>query len=321
MPDYELMIKNKNTAYYPPIIEPITFTEEMDGSPSKLEFTVIKGAKLSFQEGDMVTLRVNGKNYFKGYVFTKSRDKDHHIGVTAYDQIRYLKNKDIRIFENMKASDIFKSIVRTQGLRLGRVDDTRFRIKSYIGKDKSFMDMIYENLDTTVQNTQRKYIIYDSFGRLNLRNIDNLEVDSFILTDTNAENLDYTSSIDEEVYNKIILTYEDEDTKKREFFIAKDDSNVGRWGLLQYFEEIENRDIGQIKANTLLELHNRKKRSLDVKGIKGNLDIRAGFRVLTMLNLGDIILQNYLIVESLTMEFSGGQISMDLKLIGGGFSA
>ena len=48
---------------------------------------------------------------FKGFVFKKSRDEDvRNIKVTAYDQLRYLKNKDSKVFENVTSSQILAQL-------------------------------------------------------------------------------------------------------------------------------------------------------------------------------------------------------------------
>lgn len=313
------MIINRGKPYFPKVIEPIKFEDELSGSPSKLTFEVVKVEKLDFQEGNLVTLKVDGRPVFKGYVFTKKRDKEHHIKVTCYDQIRYLKNKDTKVFENMKSSDIFKNIVNHNNLKLGDVDDTGFNIKSYVGDDVSYIDMIYETLDTTMTNTNKKYVMYDDFGKLCLKDIDNMKIENFIISEDNMENFDYESSIDEDVYNQVKLVYRNEDSGKQEVFMAKDSFNINKWGLLQYYEVIDNNDIGKVKADILLELYNRKGRRLSLKGVRGNLDVRAGYRVMTFLNVGDIILQKYLIVESVKFEFTQNHFTMDIEVMGGGF--
>lgn len=80
-------------------------TLERKGTPGKLEFTVVKGPGLNFAEGDPVKLTVNGTAMFYGFVFKKMRDKGGTIDVVAYDQLRYLKNKDTITEEGLKASD------------------------------------------------------------------------------------------------------------------------------------------------------------------------------------------------------------------------
>lgn len=90
----ELYIQNGNKLFQPLIEDGVVWETERKGSPGKLTFTVIKDNIINFQEGNPVMLKVDGKNIFFGFVFKKTRDKNHHIKVIAYDQLRYLKNKD-----------------------------------------------------------------------------------------------------------------------------------------------------------------------------------------------------------------------------------
>lgn len=319
MNDYELIIINRGNIYFPSIIEPVNWEDEIKGNPSKLTFTVVKGDKSNFQEGNIVRFKYKGNEIFFGYVFTKKRDKQHHIEVTAYDQMRYLKNKDTLVFENKSPSDILKQVADINQISLGSVDNIDYKLESFIQEDKSYMDMIYNSLDIVLTEQMKMYILYDDFGNLALRDIEDLIIDDFILTDANMENFDYSSSIDEETYNQINLAFDNEETGKRERYIAKDSGNIDRWGLLQYFESIDDSVNGELKADTLLELYNRKTRKLKLKGIEGNVKARAGFRIMIFLNLGDIILQNYLIIQSSKHRFEESNYTMDLVLMGGDF--
>ena len=320
--DYELMIINGDQAYFPAVIEPIVWEDELKGSPSKLTFTVIKGQKLNFQEGNSVRFKYNDEEIFFGFVFTKKRDREHHIEVTCYDQIRYLKNKDVRLFENKTASEILHQIKSIHpSIQLGDIDDTGLKIKSLLQDGDSYLDIIYKALDYTLTHRKKGYVLYDNFGKLCLRDIDKLKIDGFLISDENMENFDYTSSIDKDTYNQIKLVYENEETGKRKFYMTKDTNNINNWGLLQYYESIDENTNGKVKADVLLELLNRKTRNLTVKGVRGNPKIRGGFRVMVMLNVGDIIIQNYLIVNSVKHTFNESHHTMDITFIGGGFSA
>ena len=90
----ELFIQHGSTIQYPVVEEGAKLTLERKGTPGKLEFTVVKCAGLNFQEGDPVKLTVDGTPMFYGFVFKKKRDKGPTIDVVAFDQSRYLKNKD-----------------------------------------------------------------------------------------------------------------------------------------------------------------------------------------------------------------------------------
>lgn len=78
---------------------------------------------------------------------------------------------------------------------------------------------------------------------------------------------------------------------------------------------------GKLKADTLLKLFNRKTRNLKLTNVEGNHKARAGYRIITFLNLGDIIVKNYLIIESVKHKFEESNHTMDLVLIGGDFVA
>ena len=89
----ELLIQHGNSLFQPIVEDGIQWTTERAGSPSILKFTVIKDGVINFAEGDPVRLKVDGNEVFYGFVFTKKRSKGEGIEVTAYDQLRYFKNK------------------------------------------------------------------------------------------------------------------------------------------------------------------------------------------------------------------------------------
>ena len=133
----ELLIQHNSKLYQPIVKEGIQWTTERSGSPSMLKFTVIKDDVIAFQEGDPVRLKVDGKNVFFGFIFVKKRNKDHHIEVTAYDQLRYLKNKDTYVYENKTASQLIQMIANDFELNLGSVEPTKYVIPSRVEDDQS----------------------------------------------------------------------------------------------------------------------------------------------------------------------------------------
>lgn len=316
MSKYELIIINNGQVYSPPVIEPINFETQLKGSPSKLSFKVIKGAKLNFQEGNQVFLKEDGNEVFSGIVFTKSRDKKHHIEVTAYDQTRYFKNKDTLLFENMTATEIIKRVSILAGVKVGNLIDTRYKIKSLVCQNKSYFDMIQDALDLTIRQTGVYYIMYDKYGLLTLDNIENLEFEE-IFDENNIENFDYKSTIDDKTYNQIKLLYTSDEKGKTQVFFKQDKDSIKKWGTLQYFEEIDDNSIGETKANILLKLHNKKNRTLSFDTYKYIDGVRAGYRVGLYLNVGDIILQNKLLIKGCSVEYRESSIKTNLEVVGG----
>lgn len=144
---------------------------------------------------------------------------------------------------------------------------------------------------------------------------------NILIDSETGENYDYTSSIDGETYNKIKLAYENEESGKREIYIAQDGQRINDWGVLQYFETMRDNANGRAKADALLNLYNQKTRNLTIKNAFGDLGIRAGSSVAVMMDLGDISIKNYMMAEKVKHTFNNGLHTMDLTLRGGEFIA
>lgn len=317
----ELLIQNGSTIYYPVVEEGVSLTWERKGTPGKLEFTVIKDGVLNFQEGNPVKLTVNGTTMFYGFVFTKSRKANSvTIDVVAYDQLRYLKNKDTLTEEGLKASDLLKRLAGDFRLNLGTVEDTGYTIETIVEENQTLFDMIQNALDETLMNTKQLFVLYDDVGKLSLKNINSMKLNLLIDEET-GENFNYESSIDEQTYNKIKLAFNNEKTGKRELFIAQDGEKMNQWGVLQYFEEVQTKTGASAKANALLKLYDQKTRHLTIQNALGDVRVRAGNAVVVALNLGDIITNNFMVVNRVTHTFRDNEHRMELDLIGGEFIA
>ena len=316
----ELKIQNGSTMYQPCIEDEITWETSRKGVPGKLEFSVVKDEIISFQEGNLVQLMVDNKNVFKGYVFTKKRSSDQIIKVTAYDQLRYLKNKDTQVFENRTASQIIKELAGKFKLLTGAIEDTGYVIATRVEDNKTLMDMIQSALDITLQNRNKMYVLFDDFGAISLKSIESMKLDVLIEKST-AEDFDYTSSIDSNTYNFIKLAYDNDKTKKREIYEAIDSKNIAAWGLLQYYEKVNQNTNAKAKADGLLKLYNKKTRNLSVSNAIGDIRVRGGCLIPIWLELGDITVQNYMLVETVKHTFKSNEHYMDITLKGGDFVA
>lgn len=314
----ELYIRNGDKLYEPIIEDGVTWETERKGSPGKLTFTVVKDNIISFQEGNHVILKVDDEEIFYGFVFKKTRDKNHNIKVTAYDQLRYLKNKDTIIYKNITASTLIKMIAEDYKLQLGTIEDTAFIISERKEENSTLFDIILTALELTVTNKKVLYVLYDDFGKLTLKSLANMKT-TVLISEETGENFDYTSSIDDNTYNQIKIQYDNDKTGKKETFIAKDSSHINDWGLLQYYDTVKNVENAQSKTDALLDLYNAKTRNLKIKNAFGNTEVRAGKMVVVVLNLGDIEVGNYFLVETCKHTFKNSEHFMDLTLRGGEF--
>lgn len=316
----QLLTYTQNAVYEPCTEEGIELTSERRGTPAKLVFKVLKDKGYPMFEGQAVTLKINDKQLFYGYIFSKSRDKDQRITYTCYDQLRYFKNKDTYVYIGLTASQLLQKICSDFNLRAGNIADTEYVITQRIENNKTLFDVIQNALDATMMNTRQIYCLYDSFGSIALSNISDMKV-PLVIDEETGQNFDYKSSIDEQTYNKIKLTFDNKETGKKEFFIAQDSNNINQWGILQYIDTLQEGENGSEKMNQLLSYYNRKSRTLTIKDAWGDIRIRAGASPIISLKLGDITVKNFMLCEKVTHRFSNNIHTMDLTLIGGDFIA
>ena len=313
---YEIMIQNRQTVMLPVLEGDITVEWERRGHPGVMKFNVVNDEALSFSEGDAVRLRVNGKNMFYGYVFTKSRNAPGDvISVTAYDQMRYLKNRGTLAYTG-QYSALLMRIANDYNLVLGDVADTGHTIPNRI-EETTLMDMLMTAMEITVKETGDLFVLYDDFGRLMLQNLDDMRLPIMIDHDT-ISGYRYTSSIDEDTYNRIVLALDNDTTGARELYITNSDFTQSRWGILQHYDNVNDvtPQVLRERGKVLLESLNRKTRRLRLEGCFGDIRVRGGSSVAINMGLGDLLVRNFMVVERVKHTFSNGSHLMDLVVVG-----
>ena len=317
MAKIELYIYNnaQKKMYSPILKDKITWTTERKGVAGKLTFTVVKDTKIDFSEGDAVTFKYNDQNIFYGFVFSKSRDKEHHISVVAYDQLRYLKNKHTYVYENKTANELVSMIANDFLLKTGELDNTKYKIPTRIEDNSTLFDTIQNALNDTLLNSGKMFVLYDDFGKLALKNVENMIIpNDFIISDNTAQNFSYKTSIDSQTYNRIQLYIDDKETNKREFSVAQDVETIKKWGILQLTEKLNDNENGKAKAEAILKLYNLPQRTLSINDVFGDVRARAGSSAYTTLNLGDITINGYMLIEKAQHNFENGNYTMTLDL-------
>ncbi len=316
--DIRLVIAHWEDFYEPVVLDGITWEIERRGTPSKLEFTIVMDDILEFCEGNSVRLYYKGVGIFYGYIFQKKRDKENHIKIVAYDQLRYFKNKDTYVYSNKTASELVKMLAKDFKLKYNVIEDTKYKI-SRVEENKTLFDMVLTALDDTLREKKEMYVLYDDFGRITLKNVASMKLDTVMNNDV-IEDFDYNSSIDSDTYTKIKLVRDNEESGKRDVYIAQDSAHMRSWGILQMFDTVDkNMSEAEIKqkCDILLKLYNKKTKSLSLKNVLGDIRVRAGCLVPVFLNLGDIELQNYMLVEKVKHTFENNSHFMDLTLVDG----
>lgn len=312
-------IQNGQTVYEPAVKGNITWETQRKGQPGKCSFSILLDGKLKIEEGNAVRLDVNGKPVFFGFIFERSWSRDGEVKVTAYDQLRYLKNKDSYNYENKTAGEVIQMIAGDFNLQTGTLEDTGYPIPSRNEPDTALFDIILNALDLTMMATGKMFVLYDDVGKLTLRNVEDMKL-NVMIDDETAQDYDFTVSIDKDTYNQIKLFRDNDDTKKRDVFMTKHTENINKWGVLQMSESLDKGVDGQKVAETYLGLYNRPSKSLSIKKAFGDIKVRAGCLIPVFLDVKDMQLRNYLLVEAVTHSIDKGVHTMDLTLKGAGIS-
>jgi hypothetical protein len=309
-----LYIQNGETVYEPVVQGSITWETQRKGQPGKCTFTLIPDDILKIEEGNALRLDVDGTPVFFGFIFERSWNSDGLVKVSAYDQLRYLKNKDSYNYVDLTAGEVIKMIAGDYNLEVGELEDTGEKIIRN-EKDKTLFDIITTNMDIAMMHKKKIFVFYDNAGKLTLKDAENMKL-NVVIDNKTALDYDYKISIDSNTYNQIKLYREDKNTKKREVFLTKSSENINKWGILQKDESIDEGADGQSIAENYLNIYNRPSKSLSIKDAFGDIRVRAGCLLPVFLDTKDTVLKNYLLVESVTHKIDTGTHTMDLTLKG-----
>jgi hypothetical protein len=291
------------------------WTTKRTGTPAKLELTMLKDTAVDWSEGGIVTLRDSENGLFYGYVFRISTSQEDTVEITAYDQTRYLKNKETYVFQGVRADHVLREIAEDFKLKVGGLPNTGYVIPYMIQDGKPLFDIILEALDRTLINSGRMFYLWDDFGALRLNEVILPAELPVIGEDSLGTGFTYTSSIDGETYNQVKLVRDNEGTGKRDVYLVKDSNNITLWGVLQAYEKAgDGLNEAQIKAQAeqMLELYNRPERTLSLSALSLP-GLRAGQIVFARLPSAGI--EQSFLVEEVTHDLLGESMELKVRVV------
>lgn len=315
----ELLVAPQGAAQasLPPVLDGVEWTTQRKSAPGKLTFRV-RAPLAALPEGAAVRFSVDGQAVFFGFLFTRQCGADGAVAVTAYDQLRYLKNRDTLVYENKTAAQLLRAIAADCRLSLGQVEDTRHVIASRVEDNTTLLDMLENAIGLTVQNTGELFVLYDDAGKLTLKSLRSMLVGGpdacLLLEAAGTAGFEYTAGIDEAA-DRVKLIRENGAGGAREVYIAENGAHINAWGVLQLFEKLGAGENGPEKAEALLRLHDTPARSLTLR-CRGDVRVRGGSVVAVSLAVGGGFVQGLLLVEKAVHTFRDGAHTMELTLAG-----
>lgn len=301
------------------LAEGLTWDTAMLSQPGKLSFSYLYDPKVVINEGSPVSLKIGGTGVFFGYIFKRTKNQDEKVGVVAYDQMRYLKNKDTYVLSGYTASTLFVKICKDFKLAYRVLDSSAYVLPNKIQDGKALFEILQYGIDVTLANAAKWFYFYDNFGTLEFADINRLKTLVYLGDASLTNGYEFSSSIDDDTYNQVKLVKENKKTAKRDVYMVKDSSTIRTWGTLQYFESMgEDANEVQIKARAeqLLKLKNRITKTFKWAGM-GDIRIRAGSGVVIGIEeLKDLGMpyEVYFMVVGCSHSFENDNHTMQLEL-------
>ena len=221
------------------LTEEIVWEGRMTGQPGKLSFALLAAEGVAFEEGAPVELTVDGKDRFSGYVFARSRRDARRMTVTAYDQLRYFKNRDTYVLADMSCSEIFAKVCGDFGLKHSVVHASAHVLPPKVYDDRTIGDIVQDAIDLTLAETGRRFFVRDDFGTLEHLDVAELATDLVIGDGSLMTGSLYETAIDKDSFSVVKLSRESRREEKRGMALARDEANTERWGVLQYYEKVK----------------------------------------------------------------------------------
>lgn len=261
------------------IVSNVQWFTSIESQPGKLTFSILEDKLVFYRAGDIIEASMDGKQFFKGKVFTRQKQKEGLWKITAYDNMRYLQNEDTLVFNASTAAERFKIICETQGLPYKIGKSPSYKCAAVVSDGKTYFSMLEDALkETRLGANNSRYTIFDDSGTLRFVALEELNTALLLGDGSLITDYDYQASIDD-AYNSVKVLREDEKNKTRKVYIATDNKTIGIWGKLQKVENAKDADMNanqlQRQANDLLRENNIEASTLSLEAV-GNMNIRAG---------------------------------------------
>ena len=296
---------------------------DLNGQAGKLTFLLEKDpyGELQLACGDKVRFNVDNEDIFIGYIFTMGTDGTEAYKVTAYDQTRYLKNKDIILLEEGKtASDLFTLICTKANISNYKVvTKSNYALsETTFFPNKTYFDMLDTAITETLQGADGNpyYFVRDNKGVLEFNELSSAKTDIIIGDESLMTSYQYELDIDKDTCNRIMVLKGSEKDGYTYATVKQDEKNILKWGLLQDIITVDNESTDayiQDYAKAYLELKNRVNRTLKISAL-GSTEIIAGSGFL--FELPKLGLRRYMYVISADHSYDSDLHTMELEVSG-----
>ena len=288
----------------------------LTGSPGRVELAVLRDESLSWSPGGVVQVYgEENEGLFHGYLFSAAAGEGEEVSLTAYDQLRYLKNKDTYVFTGLRADQIAGRIAADFRLSTGALENTGYVIPSLVADGESLLDIILGALETTLDQTGKRFFLWDDFGRLRLSAAPAAGGSPVVLGEGSLLTAyTHTVEIDTDSCNTVKLVREEKDSASRAVWYGQNAQAAARWGVLQHWRQVDDTlnaaQLAQLGQALLGQLC-REGRTLTLTAL-GDTGVRAGSGV--YLSLAREGLEGLALVERAVHDLREGTMELKVRL-------
>lgn len=262
----------------------VKWTTDVDYSAGQLTFDLVETNEgFTPKNGDEVRFWWNDAKTFYGRIFDVKYTSDEKFSVTAYDNLRYLKNEDTLVFPSSTLTQRFNQVCQLAKIPHKAKVVTKHKLSPVLNDDKSYFDMLKSSIKEARKANGNHYFVADHYGTVELRKAPYYRTKIILGDKSSAESFTFEKSIDN-AYNaiKVVKTSKKEKAKVTATKIVqanKQGNTLQRWGKLQKIEKVtkDKTNLAQMKvrASNLLKLYNRQTYKLSIN-CTGNQALRAG---------------------------------------------
>ncbi len=280
------------------------------GSPGRMEFSCTDAESLQLAAGDVVSAYQDDTLFFVGYLFTITRFGDGTVSVVAYDALRYFKNKDTRVYQNLTADTLLLQICQDFSIPVGTLTPTGYVIPYRVENSVTLFDMVENALDQTFLATANRYIMHCDNGKIYL-SMQSQRQSGVQITEQHMIQAQGRVSIDQGVYTRVRLTHYVPSLQT--YFSAQATSPLAtRWGVLQYHRMTDPNDDAATMATRLLDAWSKPVTTLTVQCATGDIRVRGGTYIELDCQIGTERYSGNYLLSRCVHSFSAGRHEMQL---------
>lgn len=229
-----------------PLATEIVWETDVNFSAGSLKFKLLEVDEgFVPQNGDKVEFKWDGMKIFKGRVFEVDYSSKEVFTVTAFDNLRYLKNQDMIVWRIGKIGERFSKIMRSiGGISYKNLSKSKINLIEEIQDGQTHFDRLSEWAKEVKRREGLRVFLRDVYGSVQLV-AEEVTWDKFLVIGDKelATGWNYTRSVDETA-NIIKLVRETKDKKQRSVYTTKSASSsksIDRYGPLQIVEKADDK--------------------------------------------------------------------------------